>query len=142
MVDRALIAKRLAEVAKRRPLKGDREPRARSARFDRKAERILVELDNGCLFAFPARRVQGLEDASAADIAKIELLGRGYALHWPRVNADLPIESALAGIFGSLKWMQRLAARQAGAVRSERKAISSRANGKRGGRPPKAQVGA
>jgi hypothetical protein len=51
---------------------------------------------------------------TAADLADIELVAGGYALHWPRVNADIRVEDALAGIFGSRKWMQRLAAAEAG----------------------------
>ena len=29
------------------------EPRATAARYDRKSARIIVELNNGCIFAFP-----------------------------------------------------------------------------------------
>ena len=113
------------------------EPRAKSARFDRRSHRVLVEIDNGCLFAFPAKHVQGLEQATLEELADIELLGDGYALHWPRVNADIRIESALAGVFGSKKWMMRLAAKEAGERKSERKASAARTNGAKGGRPRK-----
>lgn len=129
------IARVTRETAK---AERDAEPCAMSARYDGRSKRIVVELDNGCLFAFPAKYVQGLEDAGDADLADIELLGGGYALHWPRVNADIRIEGALAGIFGSSKWMMRLAAREAGSRSSEKKALSSRENGKKGGRPSKA----
>src|SRR4051812_33684355 len=37
------------------------EPRARTARFDASTGHIVVELVNGCTFAFPARLAQGLE---------------------------------------------------------------------------------
>ena len=37
------------------------EPRARAARYDRRTGRVVVELTNGCSFAFPARMAQGLE---------------------------------------------------------------------------------
>lgn len=114
------------------------EPHAKSARYDEQSQRILVELDNGCLFAFPAKHVQGLEGASPDELSDIELLGGGYALHWPRVNADIRIEGAMSGIFGSRKWMMRLAAREAGARSSATKTTSSRENGKKGGRPRKA----
>lgn len=115
----------------------DHEPHAKSARFDRRSRRVLVEMDNGCLFAFPAKLVQGLEQATQEELADIELLGGGYALHWPRANADIRIESALAGIFGSKKWMMRFAAKEAGERTSEKKASAARANGIKGGRPRK-----
>ena len=35
------------------------EPRARKARYDAKNDRIVVELTNGCIFAFPPRLAQG-----------------------------------------------------------------------------------
>jgi hypothetical protein len=131
------IDQEIARVAETQAAGDDHpEPHAQSARFDRKSRRVLVELDNGCLFAFPAKNVQGLELATLEELSDIELLGGGYALHWPRVNADIRIESALVGVFGSRKWMARLAAREAGSRTSERKAASARANGAKGGRPP------
>lgn len=115
----------------------EREPKAKAARYDRKTGRIVIELDNDCVFAFPAANVQGLEEATAAELAKIELLGGGYGLHWPRANASLRVEGALAGVFGSRKWMLRLAAREAGSRTSPKKAAAARENGKKGGRPAK-----
>lgn len=117
-------------------LSADNEPHALSALFDRRSKRIVVELNNGCLFAFPAKNVQGLEQATLEELSDIALLGGGYALHWPRVNADIRIESALVGIFGSRKWMARLGAREAGSRTYERKAASVCANGAKGGCPP------
>ena len=35
------------------------EPRAARARYDRKLGRIVVDLTNGCVFAFPPRMAQG-----------------------------------------------------------------------------------
>ncbi len=35
------------------------EPRARSARYNRRAKRIEVELTDGCMFAFPPRLLKG-----------------------------------------------------------------------------------
>ncbi len=125
---------RVAEAGRMTP-EQTRDPLALTARYDDKHQRVVVELDNGCLFAFPAHRIQGLEQADGDSLADIELLGGGYALHWPRANASLRIEAALAGIFGSQKWMQRLAAREAGSRTSEKKASAAREYGKNGGRP-------
>jgi hypothetical protein len=142
MAETNWIEKEIARVvaAGRAAPDEEREPHALSARYDNKHGRVVVELDNGCLFAFPARHVQGLEEADAKAIADIELLGGGYALHWPRINASLRIEGALAGIFGNRKWMHRLAAKEAGSKTSEKKASTSRENGKKGGRPRKAET--
>ena len=113
-------------------------PHAKTARYDRKSGRVVVELDNGCAFAFPARNVQGLEAAKPSDLAEIELLGGGFVLHWPKVNADIRIEGALAGVYGSKTWMLRLAASEVGKRTSERKAAAARLNGQKGGRPRRA----
>ena len=77
------------------------EPRATSARYERASGRIVVELANGSTFAFPARLVQGLEQADEDRIGQVELLGAGYGLHWDALDVDLSIPGALNGIFGT-----------------------------------------
>lgn len=113
-------------------------PRAKAAKYDRKSGRVVVELDNGCALAFPARNVQGLETAKFSDLAEIELLGDGFVLHWPKVNADIRIEGALSGVYGSKAWMLRLGASEAGKRTSPGKAAAARLNGRKGGRPRRA----
>ncbi|OEO32699.1 hypothetical protein VW23_010300 [Devosia insulae DS-56] len=110
------------------------EPRAKSARYDRKTGRIVVELKNDCIFAFPARRAQGLENATDDELAEVEVLGLGYGLHWERLNEDHAVPALLAGIFGTRKYMASLAGR----ATSPAKAAAARANGAKGGRPRKA----
>ena len=51
------------------------EPRASSARYDRQLRRIIVELTNGCTFAFPPHLAQSLEAATEDQLAQVELLG-------------------------------------------------------------------
>jgi Protein of unknown function (DUF2442) len=51
------------------------EPRARSVRYDPRSGRVHVGLTNGCSFAFPAREAEGLQQASNAELAKVEILG-------------------------------------------------------------------
>ena len=53
------------------------EPRARAARYDRRLRRVVVDLTNGCSFAFPPHVVEGLEDATDDQLAGVELLGAG-----------------------------------------------------------------
>jgi hypothetical protein len=109
------------------------EPRATSARYDRKSGRVIVELTNGCTFAFPSRMAQGLETATDDDLAAVEILGAGYGLHWEALDADLSVPGLLAGLFGTKSHM----ARHAGQATSPAKAAAARANGARGGRPRK-----
>lgn len=109
------------------------EPRAAAARYDRQLDRIIVDLTNGCTFAFPPRLAQGLEQADPDQLAEVEVLGRGYGLHWEAMDVDLSIPGLMAGIFGTRAYM----ARRAGQTTSPAKAAAARANGAKGGRPRK-----
>lgn len=51
-------------------------PRVVAARYGQ----VIVELTNGCSFAFPPRLVQVLETATDALQAGVQLLGAGYGL--------------------------------------------------------------
>ena len=121
-IDAALERGRLARAI---------EPRAASARYDRSDGRLVVELTNGCVFAFPPRLAQGLEKATDNQLAQVEIQGAGYGLHWEELDADLSVPGLLAGLFGTKAYM----ARRAGQSTSPAKAVAARANGAKGGRP-------
>lgn len=129
---------RMVAAAERRGERSLRtEPRARAARYDRRTGRVLVDLTNGCSFAFPARKAQGLEQATDAELAQVEILGLGLALHWERLDVDLSVPGLLAGLFGTKAYMDRQRAARAGAATSAAKAAAARRNGAKGGRPRK-----
>ena len=113
------------------------EPRARAVRYDRRTGRVHVDLTNGCSFAFPARSAQGLERASDAELAEVEVLGLGLGLHWERLNVDLSVPGLLAGLFGTKAYMDRQRAARAGSATSAAKAAAARRNGAKGGQPRK-----
>jgi hypothetical protein len=107
------------------------EPRAESARYDGKSERIIVELSNGATFAFPPRLAEGLAEASPAQLADVQVQGAGFGLHWESLDVDYSVPGLMSGIFGTARWM----ASRAGSATSPAKAAAARENGKRGGRP-------
>lgn len=109
------------------------EPRAASARYDRQLDRVIVDSTNGCTFAFPPRITQGLETATADQLAEVEILGLGYGLHWEALDVDFSLPGLMAGILGTQAYM----ARRAGQGTSAAKAAAARANGAKGGRPRK-----
>ena len=109
------------------------QPHARSVRYDAKADRVVVDLTNGASFAFPPRLVEGLHDATPAEI-DVEVIGAGFGLHWETLDLDYTVPGLVNGVFGTAKWM----AARAGRTTSPAKAAAARANGRKGGRPRKA----
>lgn len=109
------------------------QPHAQVARYDAKTDRVIVDLTNGATFAFPPRLVQGLQHATPAEIADVEVIGRGLGLHWEALDLDYTVPGLVNGVFGTAKWM----AAKAGGATSPAKAAAARANGAKGGRPRK-----
>ncbi|WP_081974413.1 DUF2442 domain-containing protein [Sphingomonas taxi] len=87
------------------------EPHAKAVRHDLKSGMTVVELYNGCTFAFPPRRLQGLENASDQDLLAVEVNGLGYGLHWEALDADYTVGGLMAGRFGTPAFMERERAR-------------------------------
>jgi hypothetical protein len=85
------------------------EPRAKSARYDRRAKRIVVELLNGATFIFPPELAQGLAGASPTDLANVQVTPSGAGLRWPSLDADFSLPGLMMGVFGSPAWMREQA---------------------------------
>ena len=129
------------EATKRGEAAVRRGPRAKSAYYDRKNKRPVVELLNGAAFVVPADLVQGLRNGKPEEIAAVEIGPFGLSLHWEKLDTDCDVPALLEGLFGTRAWMSMLAAemgRKGGSVVSPAKAAASRENGMKGGRPRKA----
>jgi hypothetical protein len=97
------------ERAQQKAARADRiEPRAKSVRYDRRTNRVVVELRNGATFLFPAELAQGLAGASPKDLAEVQVTPSGEGLRWPSLDADFSLPNLLAGEFGSKSWMAKL----------------------------------
>ena len=108
--------------------------RARAVTYDAKCDRVIVDLTNRASFAFPPQLVEGLHNAAPAEIAEVEVIGRGFGLHWETLDLDYTVPGLVNGVFGTARWM----AARAGRTTSAAKAEAARANGAKGGRPRKA----
>lgn len=117
-------------------------PRATSARYDRRLDRVLIELSTGLAVAFSPRKAEGLENATSADLNKIEISPSGFGIHFPKLDADLYLPALLEGYLGSRKWMASRLGAKGGAARSTAKAAAAKRNGQRGGRPKKDKAAA
>lgn len=113
-------------------------PVAVEAHYDRKADRIVVRLSSKLEISFSPRDAQGLEHATPAELAQIEVLPPGLGLHWPKLDADLYVPGLLGGLMGSRKWMAARLGRAGGRATTPAKKAASRANGRLGGRPKRA----
>ena len=116
------ITRRTAERMRRQLL-------AVGARYDRRAGRVMITLNNGAVVGFPLSALPGLEHAAADDLRKIEIQGGGYTLHIPSLDADISVPQLLADELGSTI-MRRAIVR----------ANASRTNGRLGGRPRKPEM--
>jgi hypothetical protein len=112
-------------------------PTAISARFDRRTGRVVIELSTGVGIAFKPHSAQGLEKATANDLAGIEISPSGLGLHFPALDADLYLPALLNGLLGSRKWMAATMGKAGGQASTEAKAAAARVNGRLGGRPKK-----
>lgn len=111
------------------------EPRAKKVLFD--DGRITLHFDNGAMFSFLTKSVEAIATLSPEILATVELTPSRKGLRWDKADIDLSIQGLLLGIFGSNVWMKQIATK-GGSSTSAKKKAASRANGKKGGRPKKA----
>jgi hypothetical protein len=96
---------------------------------------VVIDLVNGCSYAFPAALVQDLQGASHDDLAAVAVEGLGFNLRFPALDVDLYVPALVSGVFGTRAWMARGLASIAGQKASKAKAVATRSNGAKGGRP-------
>jgi hypothetical protein len=85
----------------------DKVPRALSAEYHRGADIIVLHLNNSRRLVIPREDLQGLENATEAQISQIEIFA-GLDIAWPQLDLDHYLPALLQGIYGSDKWMSSL----------------------------------
>jgi hypothetical protein len=112
-------------------------PTAVAARYDRRTDRVVIDLSSRLTVSFKPQDVQGLDEAKPEQLTKIEISPSGLGLHFPKLDADLCLPSLLEGFLGSRRWMAAQMGKAGGQARSIAKVEAVRANGRLGGRPKK-----
>jgi hypothetical protein len=86
-----------------------RTPQAVNVVYEKANGRFVVELNNGCVFIFPADRVEGLRGAAPELLAEVKPSPSRLGLHWKTLDAHFSLAGLMAGVFGSPQWMGELA---------------------------------
>ena len=90
----------------------DDEPRAVSVEYlGGKADVIVIQLSTGGRLVIPREELQGLETATAGQLAEIQLWGGGISLSWPQLDVDHYVPHLLEHRYGSDAWMEKLRVR-------------------------------
>ena len=111
------------------------EPRVLDVRYDRKADRIIVQLASKVDLVFSPRDIQGLQNAKPSDLGEIEISPSGFGIYFLKLDVDLYVPALLEGFLGSRRWMAARLGEIGGKSRSVAKRAASRSNGSLGGRP-------
>lgn len=125
------------EAALKRAKVHDGDPHAQNIEHVPDLNLLIVGLSNGRRLVLPVEDVQGLGNATHAQIQKYELLGRGSGIHFPELDVDLYVPALIEGVYGNRRWMAQLG-KKGGTARTEAKRLAAQANGAKGGRPKRA----
>lgn len=122
-----------AAIARARKYEQD-DPRVERAEYQPGVDLVALYLKNGMIVAIPRELLQGLQNATLAQLRNIQLLGVGAGLDWPDLDVQHSVEGLMSGILGNRRWMAEIG-RTGGLATSPRKTEASRQNGRKGGRP-------
>lgn len=117
--------RQFAEATKRGEEALRTEPQAKSAIYDRASNRLVIEMKNSTTLIVPCNVMQGLRDADPELIAEVELMPRGAALHWERLDQDFSVAGLLAGRFGTKRWMEQLQREAESGVSDENRRVDA-----------------
>jgi len=109
-------------------------PRAVAAAYRTNDDVIAIKLATGVELMIPRKLLQGLENATPAQLAEVEIVSAQSGLHWTSIDVDHDIPSLIEGVFGNRRWMSTLG-KVGGSARTDAKRAAARKNGRKGGRP-------
>lgn len=125
--------RQLAAAVEAGRVAAETEPRAVAASYDAKQGRVVVDLQDGLTFAFPASRYPELQALAAHQLSQVQVTRSGYGLHWNEADLHLAVPQVVADVFG--RWVAQSTGREGGRSRSPAKREAARKNALQGGRP-------
>ncbi len=105
------------------------------AGYDRKADTLDLTLRKGLTVRVPRSQIRELASAKPGDVARVEIQPGGDGISFRSINVDIYLPGLLADELGPL--FAKALGRRARGRSSDKKAASSRENGRKGGRPKK-----
>jgi len=78
-------------------------PRAIAAEYNRPLDLVVLSIDNGQRLEIPRGQLQGLENATEAQLADIQIFA-GQDIAWPQLDVDHYLPYLLEGNYASEKW--------------------------------------
>lgn len=100
-----------------------RLPKAKSAKFDKKSKRIVLEMQTGATMLLPVHLVQGLQTGDDRALADFDLMMEGTQIHWHSLDVQFYVEDLLKGTFGTPQWMNSLKAELTGNEKKDKRPI-------------------
>ena len=95
------------DAALERAKEFDKEPRVARAEYNRDLDVVVLHLNTGRRLVIPREELQGLEGASEAQLAEIEIFA-GLSLAWPQLDVDHYLPHLLEHRYGDERWMEAL----------------------------------
>jgi hypothetical protein len=80
-------------------------PRALAAEYNSALDVVVLRIDNGRRLVIPREEMQGLENATPAQLAEIEIHG-GLDIAWPQLDVDHYLPYLLEGKYATERWKQ------------------------------------
>jgi hypothetical protein len=79
-----------------------------SVRYDYWPRHFIIGLRGGMALYVPADLLEGVAEGTADQIADVEVLPGGHALHWKELDVEFTIQDIVIGSLGSRQWMEDL----------------------------------
>jgi len=93
------------DAARERARNEPADPEALSATYDPRLDLIILRIDDGSRLVIPREEMQGLEDATEAQLSHIEIFG-GLDIAWPDLDVDHYLPYLMEGKYATERWKQ------------------------------------